>query len=78
MFNIRYRAVCSPFSYSSSSSCLASAKVKCVYAWLASLAVSVPIKLSTVDTRCYIDMSSSPWLLLYLPIICFFLPLGNF
>ena len=78
MFNIRYRAVCSPFSYSSSSSCLASAKVKCVYAWLASLAVSVPIKLSTVDTRCYIDMSSSPWLLLYLPIICFFLPLGIF
>ena len=76
-FSLRYRAVCSPFSYSSSS-CLTSAKVKCAYAWVASLVVSVPIKLSSVDTRCYIDMSPSPWLLLYLPITCFFLPLGNF
>ena len=76
LFTLRYRAVCSPFSYSSSS-CLTSAKVKCVYAWMASLALSVPIKLSTVDSQCYIDMSRSPWLLLYLPIICFFLPLGN-
>ena len=46
--------------------------------WLASLAMSAPLRLSKVDGRCYMDMADSSWLLLYLPITCFFLPLGNF
>lgn len=69
--------MCQPFTYTTTS-CLNSAKWKCVYAWLASLAMSAPLRLSKVDGRCYMDMADSSWLLLYLPITCFFLPLGNF
>ena len=55
---------------------LTRAKVKCSVAWLTGLCLSLPILASDVNTVfCYLEMHSVPWLLGYLPAVCFFLPL---
>ena len=71
----RYRAVLSPFSYKQDNSGLNSPQLKCAGAWAASCLLSLPILSGDVDPdTCYINMKRVPWLVVYLPVICFILP----
>ena len=71
----RYQAVCRPLSYSSSSF-LSSPRAKCFLAWAASLLCSLPVLSARVDDRsCHLITSHVPWLVVYLPCICFLFPL---
>ena len=70
----RYRAVCWPFAYSQEKAG-PGPRLKCGLAWAASVLLSLPILLGEVDSdTCFLDMSATPWIQLYLPLVCFIIP----
>ena len=72
---LRYRAVCRPLSYSNTS-LITTPKTKCLIAWVSSLLFSLPVLRAQVENNsCHLHTSKVPWLVVYLPIICFILPL---
>lgn len=67
--------MCWPFSYSQDKSKMNSPRLKCLTAWVMSCLLSLPILTANVDTdTCAVDMCHVPWLIFYLPVICFVLP----
>ena len=70
----RYRAVCWPFAYTQEKAGFGP-RIKCGLAWVASVLLSLPILLGEVDSdTCFLDMSATPWIQLYLPLVCFIIP----
>ena len=70
----RYQAVCNPLLYSNKSIKLT--RIKCSLAWVTGLVLALPVLVAEVDTgSCYLKMEKVPWLVVYLPVVCFILPL---
>ena len=71
----RYEAVRRPHTYSTMVS-LRRPRAKVMVAWVTGLVLAMPVLASPVNTtHCYLEMEGVPWLVVYLPIVCFFLPL---
>ena len=67
--------MCQPFSYSTTS-LATSPRSKVMMAWLASLIFSLPVLSAHIeDSSCHLQTSQVPWLVVYLPVSCFLLPL---
>ena len=70
----RYQAVCNSLLYSEKS--LKHAKRKCSLAWLTGLVLALPVLTAEIDSNsCQFLMEKVPWLVAYLPVVCFILPL---
>ena len=73
--NHRFQAVCNSLLYSQRSS--NQARLSISLAWTTGLVLALPILAADVDADlCFLKMEWAPWLVAYLPIVCFFLPLG--
>ena len=51
-------------------------RMKVVLAWVTGLVLALPILASNINMEtCGLEMQAVPWLVVYLPVVCFFLPL---